>query len=102
MILASGPGGFSPSYSYFTEDRSTRFGRLAAIELGCLKLSVAETIECLRQSSVTNLLAVGYINQLTAYPNIDASYMSEPYLPATPFSLMSSGEYSSDVDVMIG
>ena len=51
-ILQSGAGGFSPSYHHFSAARAHKYGQLAALELGCLKLTSAATAECLREQSV--------------------------------------------------
>ena len=51
-ILQSGAGGFSPSYHHFSAARAHKYGQLAALELGCLKLTAAATAECLREQSV--------------------------------------------------
>ena len=51
-ILQSGAGGFSPSYRHFSAARAHKYGQLAALELGCLKLTAAATAECLRRQSV--------------------------------------------------
>ena len=80
-ILQSGAGGFSPSYHYFSKERAVKFGTEAAIEIGCLKLSLDATIQCLREKSVSEIMATTFYNELMAYPSIDAGHIDHPYLP---------------------
>ena len=102
-ILQSGPGGFSPSYHHFDELRAAKYGLLAAGELGCLKLNISETAECLREKSVFSLLAVDLVNQLMSHPSIDLGHMGQQaYLPREPLYLITDGDYASEVDIMIG
>lgn len=96
-ILESGAGGFSPSFHHFTSARATKYGRLAAAELGCLTLSLADTINCLRGKSVASVMTVDFINQLMSQPSID-----QEYLPREPLDIMREGDYSTDVDILIG
>ena len=37
VILQSGPGGFSPSYHYFGEDRASKYGSLVIIMYDCIR-----------------------------------------------------------------
>jgi len=101
-ILQSGAGGFSPSYHYFTRERAVKFGTEAAIELGCLRLSLDATIECMRDREVFSILSTTYFNELMAYPSIDAEHIDPPYLPDKPINIMSRGDYAKDLDIMIG
>ena len=101
-ILGSGPGGFSPSYHHFSEARAIKYGTLAAIELGCLKLNMEDTAECLREKSVLSILTTEYLNELSSHPSVDHDHVTEPYLPYEPEQIMSSGDYPHDIDIMIG
>ena len=102
-ILQSGAGGFSPSYHHFDELRAAKYGTLAAAELGCLKLDMADTAECLRGKSVISLLAVDLVNQLMSHPSIDLGHTGDQaYLPHEPLYLMTDGDYATDVDILIG
>ena len=102
-ILQSGVGGFSPSYHHFNELRAAKYGSLAAAELGCLKLDMAETADCLREKSVLSLLAVDLVNQLMSHPSIDRGHTGDQaYLPREPQYLMADGDYATDVDILLG
>ena len=101
-ILQSGPGGFSPSYHHFSEERATKYGKLAAAELGCLKLTLAATAECLRDKNVSSIYSVEFANELMSHPSIDLNHSDQPYLTAEPLELVSNGQYHTDVDVLIG
>jgi carboxylesterase type B len=102
VILQSGTGGFAPSYKHFSEERAIRFGKLAAIEVGCLSLSLEAIAACLREKPVINLLATELLNELMAQPSIDGGHMEEPYLPVEPELAITSGQYFSGVDVLLG
>ena len=102
-ILQSGVGGFSPSYHHFNELRAAKYGSLAAAELGCLKLDMAETADCLREKSVFSLLAVDLVNQLMSHPSIDRGHTGDQaYLPREPQYLLADGDYATDVDILLG
>ena len=101
-ILQSGPGGFSPSYHHFSAARASKYGQLAAVELGCLGSDMKEVAACMREAPVISLLAIEVLNELMSHPSIDGDHHPDPYLPAQPEEIMASGDYAKDVDVMIG
>ena len=101
-ILQSGPGGFSPSYHHFSEARASKYGKLAAAELGCLHLTMTATAQCLREKNVSSIYSVEFANELMSHPSIDLNHSDQPYLTAEPLELVSTGQYHTDVDVMIG
>ena len=37
-----------------------------------------------------------------SHPTIDGGHCSEPYLPTEPAELLQSGDYATEVDVLIG
>ena len=61
-----------------------------------------ETAKCLRGKSVLSLLEIDYVNELMSHPSIDAGHIEDPYLPIEPVEAMITGDYASDVEVMIG
>ena len=104
---------------------------MAAAELGCTRLTLAATAECLRGVDMTQLLKVTimmmlriimmmmrrriiidnddddddqieFLNELMSHPTIDGGHCSEPYLPTEPAELLQSGDYATEVDVLIG
>ena len=49
-----------------------------------------------------NLLALEYANELMTHPSIDGSHTDQPYMPRSPEEVISSGDYDTDLDIMIG
>ena len=107
-----------------------QYGLMAAAELGCTRLTLAATAECLRGVDMAQLLRVmrmmimmmlimmmmmmriiidddnddqiEFLNELMSHPTIDGGHCSEPYLPTEPAELLQSGDYATEVDVLIG
>ena len=45
---------------------------------------------------------IEFLNELMSHPTIDGGHCSEPYLPTEPAELLQSGDYATEVDVLIG
>ena len=73
-----------------------RYGNNAAVVLGCLNPD--KRAQCLREKSVHDILSVP---SPPDRPSVDSSRAS-PYLPHNPLDLSTSGEYLTDIDVMLG
>ena len=73
-----------------------RYGNNAAVALGCLNPD--KRAQCLREKSVHEILSVP---SPPDRPSVDSS-RSSPYLPHNPLDLSTSGEYLTDIDVMLG
>ena len=57
----------------------------------------------MRDREVFSILSTTYLNELMAYPSIDAEHIDPPYLPDKPINIMSRGDYHvKDLDIMIG
>jgi len=105
VILQSGTGGFAPSYKHFEEDRAIKFGKQAALDLGCLGLDLEvtnATVDCLREKSILALLSMEIVNELMTQPCIDGGHTTQPYLPLEPEVAITTGQYASDVDILLG
>jgi len=105
VILQSGTGGFAPSYKHFEEERATKFGKQAALDLGCLGLDLEvtnATVDCLREKSILALLSMEIVNELMTQPCIDGGHTTQPYLPLEPEIAITSGQYASEVDILLG
>ena len=42
------------------------------------------------------------MNELMSHPSIDGAHSPQPYLPREPEEILHSGEYNTEVDVIIG
>ena len=60
------------------------------------------TAQCLREKNVSSIYSVEFANELMSHPSIDLNHSDQPYLTAEPLELVSTGQYHTDVDVMIG
>ena len=56
----------------------------------------------IRSKPVINLLALEYANELMTHPSVDAGNTDQPYMPRSPEEVISSGDYDTDLDIMIG
>ena len=48
------------------------------------------------------MIKIEFLNELMSHPTIDGGHCSEPYLPTEPAELLQSGDYATEVDVLIG
>ena len=98
-----------------------RFGKQAALDLGCLGLDLEvtnATVDCLREKSILALLSMEIVNELMTQPCIgndnmcqygfnclsskDGGHTTQPYLPLEPEIAITSGQYASEVDILLG
>ena len=42
------------------------------------------------------------MNELMSHPSIDGAHSPQPYLPREPEEILHSGDYNTEVDVIIG
>ena len=100
----------------------SRFGKQAALDLGCLGLDLEvtnATVDCLREKSILALLSMEIVNELMTQPSIgniacqygsnsnclhfqDGGHTTQPYLPLEPEIAITSGQYASEVDILLG
>ena len=104
----------------FLEFPIARFGKQAALDLGCLGLDLEvtnATVDCLREKSILALLSMEIVNELMTQPCIgkiahqyvsdclfskDGGHTTQPYLPLEPEIAITSGQYASEVDILLG
>ena len=97
-----------------------RFGKQAALDLGCLGLDLEvtnATVDCLREKSILALLSMEIVNELMTQPCIgkiawkyglkclfskDGGYTTQPYLPLEPEIAITTEQYASEVDILLG
>ena len=90
------------------------------MDLGCLGLDLEvtnATVDCLREKSILALLSMEIVNELMTQPCIgkivwkygikcfiskDGSHTAQPYLPLEPEIAMTTGQYASEVDILLG
>ena len=49
-----------------------------------------------------NLLALEYANELMTHPSVDQGNTDQPYMPRSPEEAITSGDYDTELDIMIG
>ena len=104
----------------FLEFPTPRFGKQAALDLGCLGLDLEvtnATVDCLREKPILALLSMEIFNELMTQPCIgkiahqylsdclyseDGGHTTNPYLPLEPEISITSGQYASEVDILLG
>ena len=90
------------------------------MDLGCLGLDLEvtnATVDCLREKPILALLSMEVVNELMTQPSIgkiasqygphclfskDGGHTSQPYLPLEPEMAITTGQYASEVDVLLG
>ena len=95
----------SESYHPMTADEAERMAAKLSSQLGCPDLSQL----CLQDKDTFQILSSG-LNVMvetqnfgTAWmPVVDFTYLESPFLPSDPEKMLRNGEFSPDIDVMIG
>ena len=77
---------------------------MCAEGLGCNQAdSVNTQIKCLQELPVDDIVASGItVGFRGAQAVVDGSFSDEPFLPDHPKSLMSSGMYNKNVNILLG
>ena len=95
----------SDSYHPMTADQAQRMAGKLSTQLGCPHLSSL----CLQDKDTFQILftslnvMVETQNFGTAWmPVVDFTYLESPFLPGHPEDMLMNGEFSPDIDVMIG
>ena len=81
-----------------------RWGQMCAEGLGCNQEDSLNTqIQCLQELPVDDIVESGIIVGFRgAQAVVDGSFSDEPFLPDHPKSLMSSGMYNKNVNILLG
>ena len=104
-ILQSGPA-INPSWGTNTKEQALKYGEMLKTALQCDQLP----LHCLQSKSIEeilNVMSLGYNNApfptaLIWQPVPDADFISDPFLPEYPEQLLESGQFNTDIDVIIG
>ena len=92
----------APSFHHWQADQGIRLGNEIALMLGCLKLDIHAELECLKQQSALALMSAELDNGVISQPVIDWEYATNPFLPQDPLAALENGEFSTDVEVLLG
>ena len=95
----------SESYHPMTADQALRMADRLSSQLGCPELSQL----CLQDKDTFQILFSALKVMLETQnagnawmPVVDFTYLESPFLPDDPESMLRSGEFSPDIDMMIG
>ena len=100
-VIAQSGSNFSPSLHSITGGQASRFGAEAAIAMGCL-LGGDARLECLQGLSMEKFVKLNQVIGVNLKPNEDIDYAEEPFLPMSPMEALRTGNYQTDIPVMIG
>ena len=106
-ILESGPA-INPSWGRNTVEQGLAFGEMLKAALDCDNTD--DELNCLQRKSFEEILYamdLDYDNSPYSTPFIwqpvpDANFISDPFLPDNPEDLLKSGEFNTDIEVIIG
>ena len=100
-VIAQSGSNFSPSLHSITGAQASRFGAEAAIAMGCL-LGGDARLECLQGLSMEKFVKLNQVIGVNLKPNEDIDYAEEPFLPMSPMEALRTGNYQTNIPVMIG
>ena len=102
-ILQSGTAiGAGSAVGTVTAEKAIRYANILSRELGCDQAN--SVIVCLQGKNMKDIIRLEYSlsNNLIWLPSPDINFASEPFLPGDPEELMKSGQFNSEIDVIIG
>ena len=102
-IIQSGPA-INPSWGRNTKAQALAYGEMFKTALNC------EDLTCLQSKPMEDILASMHLNldnspfptPLVWQPVPDSDFISDPFLPKEASELMQSGQFNTDIDVIIG
>jgi len=86
-----------------TPEHAVEYGNLLAAKLGCDE--EADVLGCLQRRNATEIVANSVLfgdYDVTWQAVPDSSFTSAPFLPARPEELMQSGQFHTEVELIIG
>ena len=101
ITAQSGVGGLSPSFHHWPAEQGVRLGTEVATLLGCISLTVAARLQCLREVSPLALSLAELEDGVISQPVVD-TFASQPFLPQDPALAFATGDFNTDVDVLVG
>lgn len=95
-------GGLAPGFHHWSPAQGIRLGNEVAALVGCISLTVAARLECLKGVSAFALSMVEFEDGVISQPVVDGTYASDPFLPNYPDLAFKNGDFNVDVDVLLG
>jgi len=100
-VIAQSGSNFSPSLHSITGAQASRFGAESAIAMGCL-LGGEARLECLQGLSMEKFVRLSPVLGVNLKPNEDIDYAEDPFLPMSPMEALRTGNYQTDLPVLVG
>lgn len=100
-VIAQSGSNFSPSLHSITGAQASHFGAESAIAMGCIFGGEAR-LECLQGLSMEKFVRLSQVLGINLKPNEDIDYAEEPFLPMSPMEALKTGNYQTDVPVLVG
>ena len=107
-ILQSGTA-ISSNWGPITKQHALQYANKFANELGCVDVLKEDLLSCLQNKHLTDITSLtnlmdgylygGYLVWM-AVPDID--FCSDPFIPGDPEELLASGQFNTNVEVIIG
>ena len=101
-ILQSGTA-IGPSWGTVTPEKAVRFANTLSEKLGCAQAD--NVVTCLQDKNMEDIVGISYNisrERMIWVPVSDKDFSSEPFLPGDAEELMKSGQFNSEVEVIIG
>ena len=109
-IIQSGPA-INPSWGRNSKEQANTYGNMLLQALNC-EGTPNNGLDCLQSKSmdeVINAMFLNFNNPPSIWPDVlvwvpvpDSDYISDPFLPEDPETLLKTGQFNTDVDVIIG
>jgi len=101
VIMQSGDA-LDQGWGPITPDHALEYAALFTKSLGCQEEE--DVLSCLQEQDVTDILALTKLGDLYSawLPVPDSDFTSDPFLPADPEELMRTGQFNTDIKVVIG
>jgi len=101
VILQSGTG-LDPGWGAITPTHAIQYAQLFTQSLGCQ--GEEDVLTCLQTQDVADVLALSQLGGLYGVwlPVPDDNFTSDSFLPGDPEELMETGEFNTDIEVIIG
>ena len=101
-IMQSGTA-IGPSWGTITPEKAVRYANVLSEQLGCGQAD--NVVTCLQDKNMEDIIGLSYnVSQGRMFwvPVSDKDFSSEPFLPGDAEELMKSGQFNTEVEVIIG
>ena len=101
VIMQSGDA-LDQGWGPITPAHALEYGALFTRSLGCQEEE--DVLPCLQAKDVTDILALTTLGDLYSawLPVPDSDFSSDPFLPGDPEELMRTGQFNTDIEVVVG